>query len=162
MCTSFDFFRLPWLLICYPHGAGLGYEFGKTYECWVGSYWFWFLPLWTRALGKGDLVWPQQKVHFRGVRGQTTSGRHINAPDPVQRICRNRDYPRIKVQVQTKKQSCLQPPCDDADHSFSVDNLLNRLALKYTSATYDVLRCNCNHFTDELCQALAGRTIPEW
>jgi hypothetical protein len=44
----------------------------------------------------------------------------------------------------------------------SVDNLLNRLAIKFTSNAYDILRCNCNHFTDELCLALSGCSIPEW
>ncbi len=44
----------------------------------------------------------------------------------------------------------------------SVDKLLNRLSAKYTSDAYHVLRNNCNHFTDELCQALCGKTIPEW
>jgi hypothetical protein len=28
--------------------------------------------------------------------------------------------------------------------------------------SYDVLRCNCNHFTEELCMAVCGKPIPEW
>ena len=44
----------------------------------------------------------------------------------------------------------------------SVDKVLNRLALKYKSAAYNLLRCNCNHFTEELCMALCGKSIPEW
>ncbi len=33
---------------------------------------------------------------------------------------------------------------------------LNRLAAKYTSDSYDVLNCNCNHFTEDLCMAICG------
>mmetsp|Transcript_45127 Transcript_45127/g.106306 ORF Transcript_45127/g.106306 Transcript_45127/m.106306 type:complete len:401 (-) Transcript_45127:37-1239(-) len=44
----------------------------------------------------------------------------------------------------------------------SVDQLLSRLAAKYTSNSYDVIRNNCNHFTEELCIALCAKSIPEW
>ena len=44
----------------------------------------------------------------------------------------------------------------------SVDKILNRLSAKYTSDAYNVVRNNCNHFTEELCQALCGKDIPEW
>lgn len=44
----------------------------------------------------------------------------------------------------------------------SMDKLLNRLAAKYTSDSYDVLRCNCNHFTEDLCMAVCGKQIPDW
>lgn len=45
---------------------------------------------------------------------------------------------------------------------YSVDKILNRLSAKYTSDAYNVVRNNCNHFTEELCQALCGKDIPEW
>jgi len=41
----------------------------------------------------------------------------------------------------------------------SMDKLLNRLAAKYTSESYDVLRCNCNHFTEDLCMAVCGKQV---
>ncbi|EKX33337.1 hypothetical protein GUITHDRAFT_61510, partial [Guillardia theta CCMP2712] len=44
----------------------------------------------------------------------------------------------------------------------SMDKLLCRLAMKYTSDSYDVVRNNCNHFTDDLCMAICGKSIPEW
>lgn len=43
-----------------------------------------------------------------------------------------------------------------------MDKILNRLSTKYTSDAYNVVRNNCNHFTEELCQALCGKDIPEW
>eukprot|EP00960_Hanusia_phi_P028538 747457-Hanusia_phi.AAC.4 len=49
--------------------------------------------------------------------------------------------------------------------SIEMDSILMsrlRLAMKYTSDSYDVLRCNCNHFTDDLCMAICGKAIPEW
>jgi hypothetical protein len=39
---------------------------------------------------------------------------------------------------------------------FGVLMQLNRLAAKYTSDSYDVLNCNCNHFTEDLCMAICG------
>jgi len=41
----------------------------------------------------------------------------------------------------------------------SMDKLLNRLAAKYTSDSYDVLRSNCNHFTEDLCMAICGKQV---
>ncbi len=32
-------------------------------------------------------------------------------------------------------------------------------AAKYTSDSYDILRCNCNHFTEDLCMAVCGKQV---
>jgi hypothetical protein len=32
-------------------------------------------------------------------------------------------------------------------------------AAKYTSESYDILRCNCNHFTEDLCMAVCGKQV---
>jgi hypothetical protein len=64
------------------------------------------------------------------------------------------------------EKSILYTPIENSIHpsdfSVSVDQLLDRLAVKFKSEAYDVVRCNCNHFTDELCRALSGCSIPEW
>jgi len=43
-----------------------------------------------------------------------------------------------------------------------VDHLLSRLAEKYRGDTYDLVRRNCNHFSNELCVCLTGKKIPAY
>ena len=33
---------------------------------------------------------------------------------------------------------------------------------RFAPGTYDVVRCNCNHFSEALCLALLGQGIPRW
>lgn len=40
-------------------------------------------------------------------------------------------------------------------------DFLNGIAGNYTLNTYDIFRHNCNHFTNECCQFLLGKGIPE-
>lgn len=42
------------------------------------------------------------------------------------------------------------------------EDFLNEISPRYTQATYNVLRHNCNNFTEELAQFLVGNGIPEY
>ena len=39
---------------------------------------------------------------------------------------------------------------------------MQHLASKYHGDTYHLIGKNCNHFTDEVCLHLTGRSIPGW
>ncbi|KAL2903126.1 hypothetical protein RDABS01_028208 [Bienertia sinuspersici] len=41
-------------------------------------------------------------------------------------------------------------------------SLMQHLASKYHGDTYHLIAKNCNHFTDEVCLHLTGRSIPGW
>jgi len=41
-------------------------------------------------------------------------------------------------------------------------DLIHRLKKEWTSARYDILKRNCCHFSDYLCQRLGVGSIPEW
>ena len=43
-----------------------------------------------------------------------------------------------------------------------MDHILRRFAAKYRGDGYQLVRCNCNHFTNELAQALVGKAIPAY
>lgn len=43
-----------------------------------------------------------------------------------------------------------------------LDSILNEAKQKFMGTTYDLLKCNCNHFTASLCFELTGRTPPAW
>ena len=43
-----------------------------------------------------------------------------------------------------------------------MDHILRRFAAKYRGDGYQLVRCNCNHFTNELAQALVGKSIPAY
>ncbi|XP_028762656.1 deSI-like protein At4g17486 isoform X2 [Neltuma alba] len=41
-------------------------------------------------------------------------------------------------------------------------SFMETLASKYHGDTYHLIAKNCNHFTDEVCQQLTGKSIPAW
>merc|ERR1712232_1135975 len=44
----------------------------------------------------------------------------------------------------------------------SVDALIGTIKAEYPGASYDLLRRNCCHFADDLCQRLGVGAIPGW
>ncbi|KAK1269129.1 DeSI-like protein [Acorus gramineus] len=43
-----------------------------------------------------------------------------------------------------------------------VRSLIERLAIDYTGNSYSLIAKNCNHFCNDLCLRLTGRSIPSW
>ncbi|GER34757.1 PPPDE putative thiol peptidase family protein [Striga asiatica] len=41
-------------------------------------------------------------------------------------------------------------------------SFMEHLSNKYHGDTYHLISKNCNHFTDEVCQRLTGKSIPGW
>ncbi|KAK2956894.1 putative Desumoylating isopeptidase 2 [Blattamonas nauphoetae] len=46
--------------------------------------------------------------------------------------------------------------------SAEIEFILDQLRVEYLGTTYDTLRKNCNHFTDDLLQRICGQRIPAW
>jgi len=46
--------------------------------------------------------------------------------------------------------------------AFEVDHILQRLARTYRGDSYDLVRCNCNHFSNVLSKTLVGKQIPAY
>ncbi|KAF3788717.1 DeSI-like protein [Nymphaea thermarum] len=43
-----------------------------------------------------------------------------------------------------------------------VQTFMEHMASKYHGDTYHLISKNCNHFTDDVCMTLTGRSIPGW
>jgi len=43
-----------------------------------------------------------------------------------------------------------------------VNGAVASLRTKFAPGTYNLVKQNCNHFTDELAKALVGKSIPSW
>ncbi|KAI9248913.1 PPPDE putative peptidase domain-containing protein [Sporodiniella umbellata] len=43
-----------------------------------------------------------------------------------------------------------------------VDRVLSDLSNEYTGSSYHLLTRNCNHFSNELCKRLTGKSLPGW
>jgi deubiquitinase DESI2 len=41
-------------------------------------------------------------------------------------------------------------------------SFIEKLARKYHGNTYHLITKNCNHFTDDVCKSLTGKSIPAW
>lgn len=41
-------------------------------------------------------------------------------------------------------------------------SFMHRLASKYHGDTYHLIAKNCNHFSDEVCLHLTGKSVPGW
>ncbi|KAI7897187.1 PPPDE putative peptidase domain-containing protein [Mucor mucedo] len=43
-----------------------------------------------------------------------------------------------------------------------VDKVLQDISKEYVGTSYNLLTRNCNHFSEELCKSLTGKTAPGW
>ncbi|KAF4658030.1 hypothetical protein FOL47_008205 [Perkinsus chesapeaki] len=43
-----------------------------------------------------------------------------------------------------------------------IDSALDRLRDEFRGDTYNIVKRNCNHFSDALCRAVLGRPLPSW
>uniref|UniRef100_A0A7S2UWR5 PPPDE domain-containing protein n=1 Tax=Fibrocapsa japonica TaxID=94617 RepID=A0A7S2UWR5_9STRA len=43
-----------------------------------------------------------------------------------------------------------------------ISAIVRRLRDQFPGSSYNVVSCNCNHFSDALCRAVLGRPIPSW
>jgi hypothetical protein len=43
-----------------------------------------------------------------------------------------------------------------------VEQIIRTIAVEYPGTSYSLLYNNCNHFSNDLCQRLCGKSIPKW
>lgn len=43
-----------------------------------------------------------------------------------------------------------------------IESVINEVAQKFQGTSYNLLSCNCNHFTSYLCEQLTGKASPSW
>lgn len=43
-----------------------------------------------------------------------------------------------------------------------VEQLIHSIAAEYPGNSYSLFYKNCNHFSNDLCQRLCGKSIPKW